>query len=168
MPQDRIKVDVKPPSSPQLRHKLVRSASCPTPSHVNSTVPPTHLPVSYILYSQKNRDKIYAMGSIGAALPPHLLAKRKRAHEEDEHRDKVEKKTDSSANGSPTTISSSTAAQEKRRRVIGPALPPAPLEQMPKEPATNEDASDSSDDDDFGPALPVSPFGSERIRSTWC
>ena len=40
------------------------------------------------------------------------------------------------------------------RRVLGPAPPPAPLDQMPPQPAND---SDSDSDDDYGPSLPPPP-----------
>ena len=41
------------------------------------------------------------------------------------------------------------------RRVMGPAPPPAPLDQMPSRPPSDD--SDSDSDDDYGPALPPLP-----------
>lgn len=83
------------------------------------------------------------MPSVGPELPPHL-AKRKRDsdHEENERQSQ-----------SPKNINSDGI--EKRRRVLGPAMPPASLDERPSEPA--DDSEDSSDDDDFGPALPPAP-----------
>lgn len=86
------------------------------------------------------------MSGIGAELPPHLLAKRKRQQEEQAS---VEPTITSGAKRSP-----SPDGPEKRRRVIGPAMPPAPLDQRPEEPPNADDDS-SSDDDDFGPSLPT-------------
>ncbi|KAK3616987.1 hypothetical protein LTR56_025584 [Elasticomyces elasticus] len=91
------------------------------------------------------------MSAIGADLPPHLLAKRKRQQEEN-------------SKNEPTTASgakrpSSPADGEKRRKIIGPAMPPAPLEERPSEPpiqpvqSVQPDSDD--DDDDFGPTLPA-------------
>lgn len=85
------------------------------------------------------------MPSIGADLPPHLLAKRKRQQEQQsQHGD-----------GQTMLGMTDTAAQsyvaDKRRRVVGPAMPPAPLAERPSEAAH---ADTDSDDDDFGPALP--------------
>lgn len=82
------------------------------------------------------------MASVGPELPPHL-AKRKRGSDEEDN----ERNSQSSKN----TDSDGT---EKRRRIIGPAMPPAPLDERPSEPA---DHSDDSSDDDFGPALPPPP-----------
>lgn len=92
------------------------------------------------------------MSGIGAELPPHLLAKRKRQQEEQPP-------------GAPPIASGakrspSPEGAEKRRRVVGPALPPAPLDKRPIEPAQHEE-DDSSDDDDFGPSLP--PSGAELL-----
>lgn len=88
------------------------------------------------------------MSSIGPDLPPHLLAKRKRQAEEEEA---------ATSNGAkPNTASSprSPDAAEKRRRVMGPAPPPAPLDQIPPQPAEAKD-EDSSSDDEWGPSLPT-------------
>ncbi|KAK8226063.1 hypothetical protein HDK90DRAFT_74945 [Phyllosticta capitalensis] len=92
--------------------------------------------------------------TIGPTLPPHLLAKRKRDGDDED--------SSSSASSSPPkntanrSRSSSPDGGEKRRRVLGPAPPPAPLDEMPKTgPNGSESDSDSSSDDDFGPAPPT-------------
>ena len=76
---------------------------------------------------------------VGPELPPHLA---KRKHDSDEETPEREK-------------SRSPEGPEKRRRVLGPAMPPAPLEERPEEPANDSDSS--SDDDDYGPAMPPAP-----------
>jgi hypothetical protein len=87
------------------------------------------------------------MSSIGPELPPHLLAKRKRqAEQQPVESETVEEKAPGSPNG------------DKRRRVMGPAMPPASLDELPRSPLQNEDESHSSDDDDddddgYGPSL---------------
>lgn len=108
---------------------------------------------------------------IGPALPPHLLAKRKRKAEEDA-------KTASSLPASPASEDhqSATIAAEsttdpvndsvqKKARIHGPAMPPASLDQMPSVPA-NDDASDSSDDE-FGPTLPGQDSSSGPAHSAF-
>ncbi|KAF4552609.1 Hypothetical protein D9617_9g023980 [Elsinoe fawcettii] len=86
------------------------------------------------------------MSAIGPALPPHLLAKRKRQQEEEDA------DGDTTAPGAKRPKS---PPREKSSRQVGPALPPAPLDERPTEPATADSDEDSSDyDDDFGPALP--------------
>ncbi|KAK3634222.1 hypothetical protein LTR56_015429 [Elasticomyces elasticus] len=90
------------------------------------------------------------MSAIGADLPPHLLAKRKRQQEESSK--------DEQTTASGAKRPSSPADGEKRRKIIGPAMPPAPLEERPSEPPVQPVQSvqpDSDDDDDFGPALPA-------------
>lgn len=84
------------------------------------------------------------MPTVGPALPPALAEKRKR----DE--------SDSSDNEGP----SSPDSAGKRPRIIGPAMPPAPLDERPPgSPPKSDDEhntdDESSDDDDFGPALPT-------------
>ncbi|KAK1809703.1 hypothetical protein LTR12_015926 [Friedmanniomyces endolithicus] len=86
------------------------------------------------------------MSAIGPDLPPHLLAKRKRQQ-------------DDSSKDEPTTASGAKRIEspgdgEKRRKVIGPAMPPAPLDERPGEPVQKAVQPESDDDDDFGPALP--------------
>ncbi len=86
------------------------------------------------------------MSDIGPELPPHLLVKRKRKQEE-------------AAEADPTTSSGAKQSQspdggEKRRRVMGPAMPPAPLDERPQDPLKTAEESESDDDDGFGPALP--------------
>ncbi|GAB7341592.1 hypothetical protein MBLNU457_7799t1 [Dothideomycetes sp. NU457] len=95
------------------------------------------------------------MSAAGPELPPHLLAKRKRQQEQE---DENEISRPSGAKRAKTP-----EADEKRARVIGPAAPPAPLDERPSEPPTGsvapeDDQSEqesSDDDDDFGPALPT-------------
>lgn len=86
------------------------------------------------------------MSGIGPELPPHLLAKRKRKQEEEAEN---ETSTDSGAKRSR-----SPGEGEKRRRVIGPAMPPAPLDERPQAPVNSKEEPESDDDDDFGPSLP--------------
>ena len=82
--------------------------------------------------------------TIGPQLPPSLLDKRKR---------------DGDAQESDRRSSSSPDSTSKRQRVVGPTLPPAPIQERPlRSPphSGKEDSEDdsSSDEDDFGPALP--------------
>lgn len=86
------------------------------------------------------------MSDIGPALPPHLLAKRKRKQEDES------KTTDTTDSGAKST----NVDAEKRRKVAGPAMPPAPLDERPEIPPDHSGESSSDDDDDFGPALPSS------------
>ena len=95
------------------------------------------------------------MSGIGAELPPHLLAKRKRQQEENAQ---VAPPTASGAKRSP-----SPETADKRRKVAGPAMPPAPLEERPVEPAQPQSDDSSDDDDDFGPPLP--PTGAELLEA---
>jgi len=95
------------------------------------------------------------MSAVGPELPPHLLAKRKRQQEQE---DENEPSRTSGAKRAKTP-----EADEKRARVIGPAAPPAPLDERPSEPPTGSigpidddgEEESSDDDDDFGPALPT-------------
>ncbi|KAA6406389.1 MAG: hypothetical protein FRX48_09830 [Lasallia pustulata] len=88
------------------------------------------------------------MSNVGPELPPHLLAKRKREEEiEDQSRINVDTRS--------ASRSSSSDAGEKRRRIVGPAPPPAPLNERPDSPA--EQGSESSSEDEIGPALPPAP-----------
>jgi hypothetical protein len=90
------------------------------------------------------------MSSIGPALPPHLLAKRKRQAEEEE---KVEA-APVSTKPAPAHVPKSPDGAEKRRRVMGPAPPPASLDELPPTSARDDEDSSSSDDD-YGPSLPT-------------
>ncbi|KAG8627603.1 hypothetical protein KVT40_005086 [Elsinoe batatas] len=86
------------------------------------------------------------MSAIGPALPPHLLAKRKRQQEED----------DTDADTGAPGAKRPKSPEERSSRHIGPAAPPAPLDERPTEPADVDSEGDSSDDDDdFGPSLPT-------------
>ncbi|KAI9681007.1 MAG: hypothetical protein M1829_001087 [Trizodia sp. TS-e1964] len=90
------------------------------------------------------------MTPAGPELPPQLSAKRK--HEERNADEESSKSTPPPALGSPNL-------GDKRRRVMGPSLPPAPLDEMPEASASGREDVDtsSSDDDDIGPALPPAP-----------
>lgn len=79
---------------------------------------------------------------VGPEIPPHFQ-KRKRSTDDEE---------------SPLPPSKIRAATpEEPRRVLGPALPPAPLDERPSEPAEQSEEDTSSDDNDFGPSLPPPP-----------
>ncbi|KAI9834802.1 MAG: hypothetical protein M1819_002888 [Sarea resinae] len=91
------------------------------------------------------------MPPVGPELPPHLLAKRKRQAEEAESASVDRPSRTASKSPSP-------GSSDKRRRVVGPSLPPAPLDEKPLE-SPNRD-EESSSDDEIGPALPP-PSGSK-------
>ena len=101
-----------------------------------------------------HQKQIRIMSAIGPGLPPHLLAKRKRQQE-----DKIKSET---ATASGAKRSTSPSNGEKRRKIIGPAMPPAPLDERPTEPATAAAQPDSDGDDDFGPALPSASTASAK------
>ena len=84
---------------------------------------------------------------VGPQLPPSMLVKRKRDGEDDES------SSDSDTGPAPPL---SDEVVTKRARILGPTLPPAPLDEKPlgDPPNISDDASGSSDDDDFGPSLP--------------
>ncbi|KAG9676185.1 hypothetical protein KCU99_g4095, partial [Aureobasidium melanogenum] len=124
------------------------------------------------------------MSATGPELPPHLLAKRKRQQDDQEKnqpatssganqespKDKRQKLSgpELPPSASPTpagpslppSVPSTTAGPtlppsdpQPTRPVAGPAPPPAPLDERPTAPPHSDD--ESSDDDDFGPALPT-------------
>lgn len=79
----------------------------------------------------------------GPEIPPHILEKRKRKAEE--------------AAASITIADSihnrpETPTLEKRPRIIGPALPPSPLDERPSHSPQEEEGDSSSDE--IGPSLP--------------
>ena len=100
------------------------------------------------------------MSAIGPDLPPHLLAKRKRKQKEATN-DEV-----SIASGAKRSPSPENG--DKRRRVIGPAMPPAPLDERPKVPSNvpKEADSDSDSDDGYGPAI-ASANANEVFRKSF-
>lgn len=125
---------------------------------------------------------ITEMFTVGPGLPPHL-AKRKRSIDESEppnsppHKviaatprifgptplpsknpDEVDVDSSSEDEYGPSIQAPKTTSKPSppSRRVLGPALPPAPISQMPSEPA-NFRGDTSSDDDDYGPAPPPPP-----------
>ncbi len=80
------------------------------------------------------------MGSIGPELPSYIPTKRKHDQEGTAISPKTKKKA--------LSHSSSPESAGKRRRVIGPALPPAPLDELPP-----HQSEDSSSDEGYGPTL---------------
>lgn len=88
------------------------------------------------------------MSKVGPELPPHLIAKRKREEE-------IEYQTRINVDSRSASRSSSSDAGDKRRRVVGPAPPPAPLNERPDAPAEQEPGCSS--EDEIGPALPPAP-----------
>jgi hypothetical protein len=85
------------------------------------------------------------MPSVGPSPPPGIAEKRKRDDSDD-----------NDANNS--SRSASPDSSSKKPRVIGPAMPPAPLEERPAKsssPVGEGSSEDDSSDDDFGPALPT-------------
>jgi hypothetical protein len=93
------------------------------------------------------RPHLLEMASVGPQLPFSSAVKRKRDEEPDTLNDHSDTSTPS-RHGSHTPDSST-----KRPRTIGPALPPASLEERPQN-GPDEESDTSSDDDDFGPSLP--------------
>ena len=87
--------------------------------------------------------------AIGPALPPHLATKRKREEEEEDDDDV------STSARSPRSTSSSDEG-EKRRRVLGPALPPASLDESIASSNKNEGVKPPRIS---GPSLPLFPIG---------
>lgn len=96
------------------------------------------------------------MSGIGPALPPHILAKRKRNQEEQA------KDEDTMTSGAKRSESPNDG--DKRRRVAGPAMPPASLDHTVTAQSKSVEESESSDDDDFGPALPPTEAGQVRLE----
>ena len=110
--------------------------------------------------------KSFNMAAIGPSLPPHLLAKRKRAQEEPESV-LIEPPIPSPSSGSDkspqtgkTPLPAPGSSSLKRRKVLGPSLPPAPLDERPTSPlqpqpiSSVENDSDSDSDSSLGPTLP--------------
>lgn len=105
------------------------------------------------------------MSSIGPDLPPHLLAKRKRQAEESSAPKEDSKNAappPSSPNSDkrrriagpslgPSQADTSDQPPKQSKPVLGPSLPPAPLEEKPSAPTSY---ADSDSDSDYGPSLP--------------
>lgn len=121
-----------------------RSAADPT-----APAPPADMKELRVICSTATNTTQHeiTMSGIGADLPPHLLAKRKRQEEE--------APSDAPAPASGAKRPSSPDEPDKRRRVLGPAMPPAPLDERPSEPPKTKEEDSSDDDDDFGPSLPT-------------
>ena len=86
------------------------------------------------------------MVTVGPELPPHLAAKRKREQE-------AEYAEQESADPRRTSSSPDSDSASKRQRVLGPSLPPAPLDERPNQGPYEGEDSDS--DVELGPALPL-------------
>lgn len=95
------------------------------------------------------------MSRAGPQLPPHL-AKRKRDDNGDSDRSQNDSRSVSPASSADEVV--------KKRRVMGPAPPPAPLDERPADLPNQrpEDEDSSSNDDDFGPSLPNTNGASGR------
>ncbi|OAP63204.1 hypothetical protein AYL99_02431 [Fonsecaea erecta] len=110
------------------------------------------------------------MSGIGPQLPPHLQ-NRKRSHDDE---DDEAGSSDSSTGPLPPSKSAQegTSSSAKRPRVVGPTLPPAPLDERPPsnpQRPTEESDSDSDkddDDDDFGPSLPSANDGPTKSSAS--
>jgi len=89
-------------------------------------------------------------GTVGPSIPPHILAKRKL----DEGRENV-------AAASKVGPSIPNELDIKKRRMVGPAPPPALLDERPNSGPEDGDGETSSDDD-IGPALPQSSASAVR------
>ena len=89
-------------------------------------------------------------GTVGPSIPPHILAKRKL----DEGRENV-------AAASKVGPSIPDELDIKKRRMVGPAPPPALLDERPNSGPEDGDGETSSDDD-IGPALPQSSASAVR------
>jgi hypothetical protein len=93
------------------------------------------------------------MPSIGPQLPPELQ-KRKRSEDEDEDGNSSDSST-GPAPPSKTNNKEQSPLSPKRSRVLGPAPPPAPLDERPaKGPHLDNKDESSDEDDDYGPSLP--------------
>jgi hypothetical protein len=84
------------------------------------------------------------MPSVGPEVPPHLS---KRKHSIDDG--------DGESPSPPSKIQAASPPRE--RRILGPAPPPAPLDERPTQRADKPEDESSSDDDDYGPSLPPAP-----------
>ncbi|KIW21279.1 hypothetical protein PV08_01859 [Exophiala spinifera] len=109
------------------------------------------------------------MSSVGPQLPPELQ-KRKRSADEDEDDDEQGSSSDASTGPLPQRPASkkSSSPSPKRSRVIGPTLPPAPLDERPSTPPPldeGEESESSDDDDEFGPRLPSASDASKPVHS---
>ncbi|ETN36831.1 uncharacterized protein HMPREF1541_07818 [Cyphellophora europaea CBS 101466] len=94
------------------------------------------------------------MSAVGPSLPPSLTDKRKRDGDD----------------CSDDEASSSPVSDNKRPRVAGPTLPPAPPDQRPSNSVAVVEQnkvsdSESSEDDDFGPALPGAADAVQRTET---
>ena len=95
------------------------------------------------------------MASLGPQLPSSLAVKRKRDSKEDDQE---------SYSSSPTPSRyPSPDSSAKRPRIIGPALPPAHLDERPPS-GPNLDSESSSGDDDFGPCLPTAGESASHVK----
>jgi hypothetical protein len=103
------------------------------------------------------------MSPIGPQLPPEM---QKRKRSDDEESDGGS--SDSSTRPAPPLHSKKQPSppSTKRARVVGPAPPPAPLdERPPNDPRHDHEEESESDDDDFGPSLPSATEASKQASA---
>jgi len=89
-------------------------------------------------------------GTVGPPIPPHILAKRK-----------LDEGGENVAAASKVGPSIPDELDIKKRRMVGPAPPPAPLDERPNSGPGDGDGETSSDDD-IGPTLPQSSASAVR------
>ncbi|KEF63804.1 uncharacterized protein A1O9_01782 [Exophiala aquamarina CBS 119918] len=95
------------------------------------------------------------MPGVGPQLPPELQ-KRKHSIDDDGNLSDSSSSASNSPQSAPPPRELGSAPSPKRSRILGPTLPPAPLEERPSSPALGDlSESESSDDDGFGPSLPT-------------
>lgn len=103
------------------------------------------------------------MSTIGPALPPHILAKRKRQQEEEDAQPILA--------ATPAQIASRSSSPDsvsKRKRVLGPAPPPASIEERPVIAQTAD--GESSSEDEYGPVVPSKATKASRtvdVEESW-
>ncbi|KIX01423.1 uncharacterized protein Z518_09149 [Rhinocladiella mackenziei CBS 650.93] len=110
------------------------------------------------------------MSPVGPQLPPELR-KRKRSDNEDEN-----DSSDSVTSPSPGPLPGGNPEKEKsppsakRTRIIGPTLPPVPLDDRPPSspPQPDQEVEESSNEDDFGPSLPSAADAAANSSASKC
>lgn len=164
----RSNEDIEIPNSPPRK---VQAASGPESRILGPTAPPLNNPDELNIEDDSSEDDYGPTKpsdttkspvnqparppkAVGPTLPP--------THNPDELNIDESSDDDEYGPSKPTTTtttatSSSNIGPTLPKRVLGPAPPPANLSERPSHPANPGADSDSSDDDDFGPALPPAP-----------
>jgi hypothetical protein len=136
--------DSNHPSSPPQK---ILAATAPAPRTLGPTLPPSKNPDALVLDDSSEDDygPSVILPQSGSSLPQRVAGPTAAPKNPDALALDDSSEDEYAPAAKPTT--------QPPRRVLGPALPPASLSEMPSHPAIDS----SSDSDDYGPSLPPPP-----------